>query len=488
MSAHILVLLVLIHGTITRAAGVRLDEAVRVLSLKHYDEALTLLEPIIKTEPRNARAWTTKGLALAGMGRVEESLNSFRQALEVSPNYLPALKAAAQSEYNLGNPHSRVLLERIVSLTPEDQTAHAMLGELAFEKGDCGAATTNYEKSREAIASNLPALWQFGQCLVSLQRPRPAVEVFRQVMALEPNSPAARYNLGLTQYLSKQYGEAAATLEVLAADPKPDAEVLNLLADALEADRKTGEAVATLRKAIEIYPRDVRNYLGLAALCMDHSSFDLGIEITEVGLKNIPDSAALYAMRGILHAQKRQPEIAEADFEKADQLDPKQNFGVVGLGINFLQRDKPGESIRVLRSRLATTPNDYSLNYLLAEALIRKGLSPAQPEFEEARSALLRAIKTKPDYALAHAQLGKLCLMSGDAHSALRECELAVKLAPNDRMAVYTLVRAMHAAGRGESGIQPLLRRLEEIDMSQLRDEADKQRVHLVKVAPLQRF
>ncbi len=404
-------------------------------------------------------------------------------ALEVSPNYLPALKAAAQSEYNLGNPHSHVLLERIVSLTPEDQTAHAMLGELAFEKGDCGAAATHYEKSREAIASNLPALWQFGQCLVSLQRPQPAVDVFRRVMALERNSPAARYNLGLTQYLSKHYSEAVATLEVLKDDPRPDADVLNLLADALEADHKTEEAVATLRKAIEIYPRDVRNYVDLAALCMDHSSFDLGIEITDVGLKNIPDSAALYAMRGILHAQIRQSEIAEADFEKADQLDPKQNFAVVGLGINFLQMDKPGDSIRVLRMRLATTPNDYSLNYLLAEALIRKGVSSAQPEFEEARSALSRAIKSKPDYALAHAQLGKLYLMSGDAAIALRECEIAARLAPNDRMAVYTLIRAMRAAGQDESDIQPLLRKLEAIDKSELREEADRQRVHLFKAA-----
>lgn len=96
---------------------------------------------------------------------------------------------------------------------------------------------------------------------------------------------------------------------------------------------------------------------------------------------------------------------------------------------------------------------------------------------------MLRSIAAKPDFAKAHAQLGKIYLLSGDNKRALEECRLAAKLAPNDRMAIYGLVRAMHQLGLTREAL-PLLAKLRSIDAQELRAEAEKDRIRVVKAVP----
>jgi tetratricopeptide (TPR) repeat protein len=401
----------------------------------------------------------------------------------LQPNFVPALEGTAQVEYASGDPRAWASLERILTVRPGNETAHAMLGALAFERGDCVATVSHFEKSGNEVGQNAKALAQFGYCLISTNQADRATEIFKHLLLLRPSDPQARFNLGLAQFLSHDQQGAIATLGPLAAGPPPDPDALNLVAQAYEADHQTEAAVAALRKATEIAPKDVRNYLDLATLCMDHGAYTLGIEIVEVGIKNIPDSASLYAMRGILRAQTTHFDEAESDFHRANQLQPDQVYGTVGLGITFMQRGNPEDSVRILRERLARNPQDPVLNYLFAEALLFKGIEPGTPEFDEAKAALLRSIMGKPDFAMAHAQLSKLYLLAGDTAKALEESELAVQLAPEDRMAVYSLVRALKESGRNEEA-KPLLLKLREIDARELKEEADKNRVKLVRAAP----
>jgi tetratricopeptide (TPR) repeat protein len=460
-----------------------LQAVTQALADRKYDDALRLVEAIIKREPGDYRAWTAKGLAEAGLGKSGQALTSFDQALSLRADFLPAMEGAAQIEYQSRDPKAESRLERIVALQPENPTAHAMLGVLAYEKKACTAAVTHFEASRGIIDHNPQALWEFGQCSVSINRAEQAAVAFRKLVELQPGNRQARYNLGLAQVMGGRYKDAIEALEGSVKAARPDPDALNLIAAAYEADHQTDAAVVALRKATEIAPKDEKNYLDLGSLCMDHGSFELGIEIINVGLRNIPGSARLYAMRGILHAQTAQYQEAEMDFEQANRLDPTQNFATVGLGITFLQQDSPEESVHVLRERLASAPRDPALNYLYAEVLVRKGVVPRQPEFEEARAALLRSIQAKPDFAQAHARLGQLCLLSGDTQSALQESELAVKLAPRDRMCLYQFVQALRQAGRNHE-IPPLLARLRTLEAQEMKAEGDRNRIRLVKGPP----
>ena len=94
--------------------------------------------------------------------------------------------------------------------------------------------------------------------------------------------------------------DAIATLQPLLQENTIDANVLALAASAYEADGNTPEAVRLLRQAIVANPHDINLYLDFANVSLDHQSFQVGVDMINVGLGAEPNAAPLYVARGVL--------------------------------------------------------------------------------------------------------------------------------------------------------------------------------------------
>jgi tetratricopeptide (TPR) repeat protein len=431
----------------TQVSPSSVQPTVEALRSHDFAQALKLSEILINENPRDPRARTLKGMALASLGQTGEALKAFHQALALDPNYVAALEAAAQIEYDAGRPEASGLLEKLVSLDPHDQTAHAMLGALAFKRKDCGTAIAHFDKSPEAISNNHLALMEFGGCLVRAERPGDAIPVFWRLQQMLPDDWRPRLNLGLVQFLDHHYTEAIQTLQPLTDGASPNARALNLLAAVYEANRQTPQAVAALQKATQLAPHEVNNYLDLAALSLDHGAFQVGVDVLTAALKIVPVSPTLYIERGVLYVQLGQFNEADADFQKANTLEPAQNIGTVARGISLVQENELGRSLETVRERLKKAPTDPMLNYLLAEVLIRKGIRPGTPEFREAKDAAQLAVRSKPDFALAYDVLSVLCLRAGQTSQAIDASRQALKADPEDSAAVYHLIVCLRKEG-----------------------------------------
>jgi Flp pilus assembly protein TadD len=241
--------------------------------------------------------------------------------------------------------------------------------------------------------------------------------------------------------------EAAAAARAGLALRPADTELLNLFGAASAAAGQLEPAIAALRKATEIAPTDERQYLDLAALCLEHDALDLALEVVNTGLANVPRSAKLYTMRGAIRAERVEVDEAMSDFEQASMLSPDELYGSVGLSLALRQADRLPEAIALLRGKLAAHPRDATLNCLLSDALLRTDPGPTSAE---ALAALQRALQAKPDFAKAHAAIGKLHLRAGEAAKAVDELRAALKLDPNDRLALNQLVLAYGRLGRRE--------------------------------------
>ena len=80
---------------------------VEALREHDYAAALRMSETLTSANPRDPQAWSLKGLALMNLGRRQPALQAFYQALAIEPNYIAALEAAAQLEYDaeIGRAH-----------------------------------------------------------------------------------------------------------------------------------------------------------------------------------------------------------------------------------------------------------------------------------------------------------------------------------------------------------------------------------------------
>ena len=479
------VLICFLFGTSVRAQTSTTPtpkSVVQALQSHDYVEALRLAQELARARPTDPRAWTLQGIALQGLQRPEESLGAFEHALQIDPNNIAALKAAAQLEFQANSLDALPFLERLLSLNPDDQMAHAMTAALAFQQKDCAATVDHYQRSPQVVSDDVPGLSQFGACLVHLNRAAEALGVYQRIAELRPQDREALFYLGLAQYGAHHLKDAIQTLLPLtdAGPEKQRAAALNLIAAVYEEDQQTPQAVAALQKAIALVPGDSDNYLDLATLSLDHGAFKLGVDVLNAGLHSVPNSAPLYLERGVLEVQMGQYEEANADFRKAEDLNPLQNYSSVALGISLLQENKTDESIQVVRQRLAKAPEDPTLNYLLAELLIRTGAQPGTPSFQEAKDAVQRAVHNKPDFILAEDVLTELYLRSGELTLAEATSRLALKSDPTDESALYHLIVCL----RGKSDrteIPQLVQRLAEASAGQREQEKARNRFRLVE-------
>lgn len=451
------------------------------LAAGRYREALRSSDTLLKTSPDDPRVWTARGIALAGLGKTAESLGSFDAALRIRPTFIPALQAASETAYRSRHRSVSSYLDRLLKVDPSSEPAHAMTAVLAFESGNCKGAIFHFEQSRNEVLRNEQAASQFGRCLVDTNRAREATALFEQLLARTPSSAAARYNLAVAQLRDGQVSLAVVTLG--AGTDSLDSESLNLLASAYAASGHTALAVDTLGRAVSKYPADERNYLDLAGIWQRDGALAQAIEVLNTGLRRQPGSGRLYATRGVLHAQLGETESAEADFEKAALLAPDQAYSAAGLSVLFTETGRASGAAKLLRQKLSRAPDDSNLNCLLADALMRDGVQPGQPEFAEARNALRRAIKGREGFARAHAALGKLYLREGKALEAVQELKKALQSDPGNRSALSQLSAALRRAGRPEEAADAAdrLRRQYEKDIEM---DAVRQRIRVVTERP----
>src|SRR5262249_24835999 len=151
------------------------------------------------------------------------------------------------------------------------------------------------------------------------------------------------------------------------------------------------------------------NYLDLAAICVEHDNFDLGLEIVDIGLREIPGSWTLRLQKGVLLAMKGQTAPAEEEFEAARRLAPDQPVPYAALGMAWIQGGRTDKAVEVLRAELPRR-QDHVVPYIFAFALLRSGMDVSSPAGDEAVAALRRSIQARPDFAPAHTELGKLLL------------------------------------------------------------------------------
>ncbi len=421
-----------------------------------YAEAERLLETALKVSPRDARLWTLNGLALERLGRRREAAAAFDRALRIAPDYLPALEGAAQIAYEDGDEKAVTLLDRIVTLRPNDHASHAMLAQIAFKTGNCESAKTEFAMSEDPGTSETGPLREYGACLVAAKRAADAVAVFERLRDMQPESDTAIYDCAVVEFLTGHFAESVAALNSLR---RKDADAYDLAAEAYEASGKREEATDAMRRAIAMDPNEPRYYADFAYLSQANGEFQHGLAALDQGIERKPDAASLYVARGVLYSELGQYERGEADFKRAQKLDPNVELVSAAQGLAELQRNDLPQAEKTIRERLGHQPNDAFLHYLLAEVLLRQGAAPPSPAFEEALRSALMAVKLKPDLGLARDTLALLYLEQGKLNDAIEQSRLAYRLNPNDEKALYHLITALRKANQ-TAELPTLLQRL----------------------------
>ena len=368
------------------------------------DLAIPILQKLLASTPGDLRARNLLGIALMNSGRREEAAVQFRRAWELDATFYPALKNLALAELALGRrADSRAHFEQVLKLKPDDAASHLNLAEMDFADHRYTAAVSHYQRTGGLL----------------LKDAQTALRAMRAGIA--GGNPAASIEIGT------QLGESV--------------EVLRLLAQAYEQSGDTQRAYDALRNASRLSPTDESIYLDLMALCVEHQTWDLAIQVAEAALSRLPQSFRIQVERGAVYALKGDVEAAERDFAKAVQLAPREVMPRVSLALAQVQLNRIPEAIAGLRACRAEHPKDYVVNWILGETL---------SQTEQANDAipfLAEAARLGPRESAPRVLLGKLYARRGDLQAAARELEAALKIQPDDVTAQYQLATVYRKSG-----------------------------------------
>jgi tetratricopeptide (TPR) repeat protein len=450
------------------------------LQHNEFERALELIKPELSKFPSDAQLWAMKGAAYSGEHRNREALASFNKALAISPDYLPALTGAIQIDFDAASPAAIPLLKRVLQQQPSDETSHGMLAVLEYQQGNCAAAVPHFEKSSSLFETRPSGLHAYATCLVKLKRFDQATIIFQKTVALNSNDAQERRVLASVQLMAHKPKDAVNTLEPMVATGTADAATLELAASAYEDAGVTDKAVASLRQAILVDPKDEQLYVDFAALCGTHQSFQVGIDVINDGIAQLPDSAQLHFARGVLYVQLAEYDKAESDLQRAYELDPNESLTAAAQGLLAVQQNDLDRALADVQQKLKSKPNDPLLLYLQADVLAQKGAEPGSPEFRTALQSARKAVTLRPSLGPAHAVLAKLYVDSGQHQLAVEQCRKALEIDPKDQTSLYRLIQALRNTGE-TTEIPRLLKRLAQLRQQGVKEQKQRYQYKVVE-------
>lgn len=433
----------------------KVQQIIMLLRLDEYQQALTSVDQMLRESPQDCRLLSLRGMSLNGLQRPVEAAQSFKQALRYCPSDLLALEGAAEIEYARRQPDAAVLLNRILKMQPDDITAHAMLASLYRAKGDCRAALPHFEASSQMFAGHPKYQQAYAFCLADTGHYKQAETNYQQILGTDSDE-AVRFNLALVQWKLHDAKTALATLDPLLETTHQEA-VLTLGARLAEETGDTPTAVKLLRAAIVQRPKNLANYLEFAQIAFTHHSAQVGIDMINAGLTQLPNAAQLYLARGVLEVQLSKFAAGIADFEKAHQLAPQLSLAMDAMGIVESQQYKQTAALNIYRKEARLHPKDSLLQYLYAEALSES--DSTSNTTKEAIAAAEKSVAIDANYAPARDLLALLYLRLNDPQKALVEAQAALRIHPTDDVALYHEIMARRRLGQ-TAEVQKLVKEL----------------------------
>lgn len=265
----------------------------------------------------------------------------------------------------------------------------------------------------------------------------------RDLLKRQPN------HIGGLQVLAAIAGRAGAprrgielVQNAIAIEPKnPNAHIQ--LAKLLRQERRTGEAIAALKTAIELEPDSAAAYNDLGLIYLESDAAEaLNCFGRAIELK--PDLVIAYYNTGL--ALERQGRVAEAmaAFRRLLEVDSDFAEAHAKLGNLLLMTDHDPEGLKHLRCCVAAKP-DSSLAFMCeAKILVEEGNAAA------AEPAIRRAIELDRQNPDAQALLGSILMELGRFEDAAAASDLAVALNRRQLAAYHALthVKKMTEADR----------------------------------------
>ena len=261
-----------------------------------------------------------------------------------------------------------------------------------FEKGQYQEAAIQFTNAVKIDPGYADAHFQLGESYLKLQRlDRAYQELFRTV-ELRPEDYKARIALANVLLMGRQFPKAKEQTDWLVKNRPDDPATHSTLSNLLSAQGDVPGAIAEMQHTISLDPYHWELYLGL----------------------------------GFLEERNGQPDLAETNFKKVIELNPKSAAPRIVLGNFYLGQKRTADAEQQFRDAIAVEPKSLAPREALARLLLITGRKA------DAENVLKQAERDLPNQPGPLLALSSFYYATGDMNNALAEYGALYQQHPKD--------------------------------------------------------
>lgn len=301
-------------------------------------------------------------------------------------------------------------------------------------RGDLEPAARRYRAALESMPNRVTVLLRLAEVEHRLGRSAAAEALWREVLVLDPDQPAAHYGLGR---IALDGGDAAAA------------------AGALERALELAPAAGRVHHALALARRDLgdRERAGFHLERANEIPAPIDDPLVQ-GLALLPSGSRATLQRGLLAVQAGALDDAVQLLERATEEDPANLAAHRNLALALIDAGRPDQAIAALQALARLDPADAWTRLELGRLFAARG------RFDLSLAHLERAVELAPRHKQARVELGLALARGGRPREALPQFEAALDIDPFSTEIHNHQAVVLAAMGRPDEGARLLRQRL----------------------------
>jgi predicted TPR repeat methyltransferase len=342
-----------------------LNKAQALIREGAFDQALTLIEALLKEDPKQPECLHQVSLLFCRRGQFKQATTTIQQAIKLDPT-------AAHYQQTLGLIHlhqkhyadAQAALFCALELDNQQPTIHNNLANCFIASGQPEKALEHYQLAIQLAPQYWDAYYNLGLCYMRLEKHHLAKEAFEQVLRGSPKHPGAHGNLGQLLLKEEQYTAAGEQFKARLELQPQHADSWHDLGLCHIKEQQYSAAIDALNQALTLAPQlcDTHYHLGIAYL---HSqSYEKALEHFLLQLKIAPYYECYFNIGVLLMYEGRLIEASEY-LNEALKLQPDSFEVMQNLAVTHLKGKEISKACHYYQQALKLQPNNTEIKHIL---------------------------------------------------------------------------------------------------------------------------
>jgi tetratricopeptide (TPR) repeat protein len=353
-----------------------------------------------RQQPASAEPWYLRGALYQVLGRHDEALACYQQALQRNATHEAVLNnlgvlLTQRKQYA----QAAMVLREKVRLAPTQPEGYCNLANALAPQGLLEEACLCYRKALELKPDYADAMVNFGSYLLYNGQLDRAMPLLERAVRLQPGGWEARLNYGQALAARKEYDAALEQLEI-ALKLRPDhPDILTNLGFVHVERKEHGKAIQYLRECATKNPEHMPAFKQLGIACYHLGRLEEAVVFFRHFLSRSPEHAEAHQNLGFVYTTMGDYTNALLHLQKAKQIDPSLMEAHNSIGILYGRQGMDAEALAAFDEALQLQPEHWDLHSNRAMILLRqKRFAEGWPEYEQRIKILPPSPSTRPQW------------------------------------------------------------------------------------------